>query len=329
MRRYSVAVAVAVLLAGGIALSGQSGAQRGRAQPERARSGVARDETPRGRLQERERQIPVTPDPSGPDEFRSKRVLDETRTGPLVDETPRRGTLSEEPTARPGFEVARRVPGRVDPELPTVQPARPEDPSRQGQASALDLSLSLGEKPLDGREAVRGTLAVTGTNMVVVRDESRVGALLRFRVAHPRALAALQKVTGLVQAVAGRVEDPAGPVEGVALRSGDRLIYLAERLHDTAALAPNDRDGVRLRYADPSGKPVLEDACRTVYVVPVTITKGQQSVTLSPGQTGALRADDGEYEVTLLTSRVTRPRECGLSFEDPLRFAEYLMWRVR
>jgi hypothetical protein len=163
----------------------------------------------------------------------------------------------------------------------------------------------------------------------VVRNQRPGGASLRFRVADSRALAILQKIAGPVDAVASHVADPAGPVEGVALRSGGRLVYLAERVHDAAALAPADRDAVRLQHAAPTGQPVLEDACRRVYVVPVTFSKGQQSVTLTPGQTGTLRTDDGDYEVTLLTSRVTREKECGLSFEEPLKFAEYVMWRVR
>ncbi len=227
-------------------------------------------------------------------------------------------SFDEEFELRPGFEEA-----RLRPEMEGTAP-----PRVVAELPGVGVNLTLNEKGLEGKVVLHGTVSVIENQRLAIRDV-KTRDVLTF---HPRLPVSVfrAKLTDResLDAFAYRQVTPVGISEGISLGKRGRLVYLSERILFRSLFTAAQRDNFQVtQVTDSLREPVFTGPCRLTYEVPVRISRDDQRVELSSGESGEMTVGGIRYGINVLVSLYNAERKCPHSFDESVRQIEYLIWR--
>ena len=122
---------------------------------------------------------------------------------------------------------------------------------------------------------------------------------------------------------------PGGITTAVQLKDERGLYALAEAIHDVPLFTPHDREGLAVEQRPQEAKTfVYEDACKTVYNVPVEFTIGKEHVLVQPHESKIIELSGHPYTLTLNASQFIVLKECAVMFEGGRSQLDYSIVRT-
>src|ERR1700752_910509 len=188
-------------------------------------------------------------------------------------------------------------------------------------------NLTRNDQELRGRVILQGPLRRSAPGRWVLEETKQPRTRLGFLIAvSDSAFARATSRDSIATAVANRLMYPTGAIEGIAVRQGSRVAYIAEEVRDRAWLSDADRFGFRIsQVVTPLGAPAFRSSSRSTYDVPVRVTNGQISATLQPGQSDTLSVGGTRYAIRIDFSRYTVPQGGEVTFEEPRHHFKYVI----
>ena len=122
---------------------------------------------------------------------------------------------------------------------------------------------------------------------------------------------------------------PGGITAAVKFKDDRGLYALAETIHDIPLFTPHDRDGLAVEQHPQDAKTfVYEDACKTVYNVPVEFTMEKERVLVQPHESKTIELSGRPYTLTVNASQFIVLKECAVTFEGGRSQLDYSIVRT-